>query len=99
MGRVMSLKPAPFPEPDPLIAEAVRDSWPRPDDRPLAVAVRDHLGGWLKDEDFAAAFGARGRPGYSPAVLALVTVLQQAENLTDRQAVLQAKRALDWKYL
>jgi transposase len=95
----MSLKPAPFPEPDPLIAEAVRDSWPRPDDQPLAVAVRDHLGGWLKDEDFAAAFGARGRPGYSPAVLALVTVLQMAENLTDRQAVLQAKRALDWKYL
>jgi transposase len=95
----MSLKPVPFPEPDPLIAAAVGDAWPRPDDRPLAVAVRDHLGEWLKDEDFAAAFGARGRPGYSPVVLALVTVLQQAENLTDRQAVLQAKRALDWKYL
>jgi transposase len=95
----MSLKPVPFPEPDPLIAEAVRDAWPRPDDQPLAVAVRDHLGGWLKDEDFASAFGARGRPGYSPAVLALVTVLQQAENLTDRQAAAQAKRALDWKYL
>jgi transposase len=95
----MSLRPVPFPEPDPLVAEAVRDAWPRPDDQPLAVAVRDHLGEWLKDGDFAAAFGARGRPGYSPAVLALVTVLQMAENLTDREAVLQAKRALDWKYL
>jgi transposase len=95
----MSMKPAPFPEPDPLIAEAVRDSWPRPDDQPLAVAVRDHLGEWLKDEDFAKAFGVRGRPGYSPVVLALVTVLQQAENLTDRQAVRHAKSRLDWKYL
>src|SRR5487761_1056913 len=99
MGRVMSMKPAPFPEPDPLIAEVVRDSWPRPNDRPLAVAVRDHLGEWLKDEDFAKAFGVRGRPGYSPVVLALVTVRQQAENLTDRQAVLHAKSRLDWKYL
>jgi transposase len=95
----MSLKPAPFPEPDPLIAEAVRDSWPRPDDQPLAVAVRDRLGEWLKDEDFAAAFGVRGRPGYSPVVLALVTVLQHVENLTDRQAVLQARSRLDWKYM
>jgi len=99
-GRVMSLKPVPLPEPDPLVAEAVRGSWPRPDDQPLAVAIRDRLGeGWLKDEDFAEAFGARGRPGYSPVVLALVTVLQQAENLADRQAVLQARSRLDWKYL
>ena len=95
----MSMKAAPFPEPDPQVAEVVRALWDRPDDQPLAVAVRDRLGEWLKDEDFAAAFGARGRPGYSPSVLALVTVLQKAENLTDRQAALQAKRALDWKYL
>jgi len=98
-GRVMSMKPAPFPEPDPQVAEAVRALWDRPGDQPLAVAVRDHLGGWLRDEDFASAFGVRGRPGYSPVVLALVTVLQQAENLTDRQAVLQVKSRLDWKYL
>jgi transposase len=97
-GRVMSMKPAPFPEPDPQVAAAVRAIWPRPDRQPLAVAVRDKLGGWLRDEDFAAAFGARGRPGWSPAVLALVTVLQHAENLTDRLAAENARRALDWKY-
>jgi hypothetical protein len=28
----------------------------------------------------------RGRPGWSPGRLALITVLQMAENLTDRQA-------------
>ena len=96
----MSLKPAPLPEPDPLIAEAVRVSWPRPDDQPLAVAIRDRMGGgWLKDEAFAPALGARGRPGYSPLVLALVTVLQYAEDLSDRETVLQVKSRVDWKYL
>ena len=54
--------------------------------RPLAVQIRDRLGQWLGDEEFAAAFGDRGKPGWSPSRLALVTVLQRAENLTDRLA-------------
>lgn len=36
--------------------------------------------------DFAAWYPADGRPGLSPARLALVSVLQYTENLTDRQA-------------
>ena len=32
--------------------------------RPLAVQVRDRPGQWLRDEEFAAAFGIRGRPGH-----------------------------------
>jgi hypothetical protein len=48
------------------------------------VQIRDRLGEWMGDEDFAAAFGTRGRPGWYPSRLALVTVLQRAENLTDR---------------
>ena len=37
-------------------------------------------------------------PGESPGVLSLVTVLQFAEDLTDRQAAAMAVRAIDWKY-
>jgi len=66
---------------------------------PLAVNVRDKMGEWLHDGDFAAAFGTRGRPGWSPSRLALVTVLQRAENLTDRMAAEQVRTRLDWKYL
>ena len=66
---------------------------------PLAVAVRDRLGEWLRDEGFAAAFGTRGRPGWPPSRLALVTVLQRAENLTDRMAAEEVRTRLDWKYL
>ncbi|MGW6413369.1 transposase [Streptomyces vinaceus] len=43
-------------------------------------------------------FGVRGAPGMSPGVLSLVTVLQFAEDLTDRQAAGMAVRAVDWKY-
>ncbi len=68
-------------------------------ERPLAVEVRDRLGQWLADEDFAAVFGVRGRPGWSPSRLALVTVLQRAERLTDRLAAGAVRARLDWKYL
>jgi transposase len=68
-------------------------------ERPLAVLIRDRLGEWLRDEDFAAAFGTRGKPGWSPSRLALVTVLQRAENLTDRRAADAVRTRIDWKYL
>ena len=67
--------------------------------RPLAVQIRDRLGEWLEDEEFAAAFGIRGRPGWSPSRLALVTILQRAENLTDRQAAEAVRTRIDWQYL
>ncbi len=65
----------------------------------LLALIRDRLGEWLRDGDFAAAFGARGKPGWSPSRLALVTVLQRAENLTDRRAAEAVRVRLDWKYL
>ena len=50
------------------------------------------------DEDFAAAFGS-GPTGLVPSRLALVTVLQRAENLTDRQAAESVRTRIDWQYL
>jgi hypothetical protein len=38
------------------------------------VQVCDQLGELLSDEEFADAFERRGRPGWSPGRLALVTV-------------------------
>jgi transposase len=64
----------------------------------LAIRLRDELGCWYEDADFAAAFPVRGKPGISPALLAMVTVLQFAENLTDRQAAGAVRGRLDWKY-
>jgi len=65
---------------------------------PLAVTVRDRLGEWLHDEDFAEAFGIRGRPGWAPSRLALVTVLQMADDLDDRAAADAVRERMSWKY-
>jgi transposase len=93
------MQPAAWPEPDPQIAAAIAAKYRGKRPRPLAVLIRDRLGQWLGDEAFAAAFGNRGRPGWSPSRLALVTVLQRAENLPDRQAAEAVRTRIDWQYL
>ena len=94
------MQPVAWPEPDPLIAAAITGMYgSRKIERPLAVAIRDRLGQWLADEDFAAAFGIRGKPGWPPSRLALVTILQRAEKLTDRLAAEAVRTRIDWKYL
>jgi hypothetical protein len=49
------------------------------------VAVRDRFGELFADAEFADSFAVTGPRGWSPGRLALVTVFQMAENLTDRQ--------------
>ena len=96
------MQPCPWPEPAPEIAAAISAMYrgKRGGGRevPLPVAVRDELGELFGDAEFAAAFGAEGRPGWSPGRLALITVLQRVENLTDRQAAETVRRDLSWKY-
>ncbi len=93
----MSVQPASWPQPSPQIAAAVSRMY-RGRRAPLAVVVRDELGELYADEAFTAAFGVRGRPGWSPGRLMLVTVLQYAEHLTDRQAAEAVRTRIDWKY-
>jgi len=93
----VSMQPSPWPEPDPQVTAAIKAIYRRKA-FPLAVQVRDMLGEVYADEQFAGLFGSRGRPGYSPGRLALVSVLQMAEKLTDRQAAEAAGRDLSWKY-
>jgi transposase len=93
----MSMQPMPWPEPAPEVVAAVRASYRRREP-PLPVTVRDRLGELFADAEFTAGFGRRGRPGWSPGRLALVTVLQMAENLTDRQAADAVRDKISWKY-
>lgn len=50
----------------------------------LAMRLADRLGAIYHDKEFAALFPPRGQPALSPGRLALVTVLQFAEGLSDR---------------
>lgn len=62
------------------------------------LSMRDKLGTIYTDELFADLFARRGQPAEAPWRLALVTVFQFAENLTDRQAADAVRSRIDWKY-
>jgi transposase len=63
------------------------------------LTLRDELSGIYDDRLFADLFPNVGQPAESPGRLALVTVLQFAEGLTDRQAADAVRSRIDWKYL
>ena len=91
----MSMQPKPWPEVPAGTAKVAKKAFGKGS---LPIRARDQLGAWCQDDDFAAAYGVRGAPGISPAQLAMVTVLQFTENLTDRQAADAVRGRLDWKY-
>src|SRR3954470_6948837 len=62
------------------------------------MQMRDVLGVIYDDATFRPLFAARGRPAESPWRLALVTVMQFAEGLSDRQAAEAVRARIDWKY-
>ncbi len=64
----------------------------------LAMRLRDGLGAVYQDEQFAKLYPVEGQPAYAPWRLAVVTVLQYVENLSDRQAANAVRERLDWKY-
>ncbi|MFF8828019.1 transposase [Streptomyces sp. NPDC015131] len=94
---VMSLRPEEWPEIPEATARVARAAAGRRE-APLGMQVRDQLGALFADAEFAEAFGRRGRRGWSPGRLAKVTVLQMAENLTDRAAAWRVRFDLSWKY-
>ena len=64
----------------------------------LYLKMRDELGTLYEDQDFAGLFPKRGQPALAPWRLALITIFQFVENLSDRQAAEQVRARIDWKY-
>ena len=50
------------------------------------LRVADELDAFVTDDDFASLFPAHGQPALAPWRLALVSILQFAERLSDLQA-------------
>jgi len=63
------------------------------------VLLRDRLGAVFADADFADLYPKLGQPAYAPWRLALVTLMQFREGLSDRQAADAVRGRIDWKYL
>ena len=60
--------------------------------------MRDELGVLFEDSDFVELFPRRGQPAFPPWRLALITVMQFLENLSDRQPADAVRSRIDWKY-
>jgi transposase len=60
--------------------------------------MRDLLGPLYEDQHFATLFPPQGQPAFAPWRLALVTIMQFAEGLSDRQAAEAVRVRLDGKY-
>ena len=65
----------------------------------MYLRLHEELGSIYEDEAFAELFPTRGQPAEAPWRLALVTVLQFVEGLSDRQAADAVRARIDWKYL
>jgi transposase len=91
----MSLQTRPIsPIPD-LTARIARRAFRKGN---VYMQMRDVLGTFFTDDQFADLYPADGQPAYAPWRLALVCVMQFAENLTDRQAADAVRSRIDWKY-
>ena len=65
----------------------------------LVMSIRDELGIIYKDEQLKALYTSkRGQPAWSARRLAMITVMQYIEDLTDTQAAQAVRGRIDWKY-
>ena len=62
------------------------------------LTVRDELGPIFSDLDFVSLFSQTGQPAVPPWRLALITLMQFRENLSDRQTADAVRSRIDWKY-
>lgn len=76
-------------------ARVARQAFPKGN---VYMRMRDELGPLYRDSEFAELFSNCGPQGVPPGLLALVTVMQYAEGLSDRQAAEQVRARIDWKY-
>jgi transposase len=91
----MSLKALSIPPVPEETARVAHAAFPRGN---LFMQVRDTLGTIYTDEAFADLFPTHGQPALAPWRLALVTIFQFMEGLTDRQAADAVCDRVAWKY-
>ena len=82
----------PIPETTACIARA---AFPKGN---IYMKMRDELGVFWQDQDFARLYPSRGQSAVAPWRLALVTIMQYIEGLSDRQAANAVRARIDWKY-
>ncbi|GEO42634.1 hypothetical protein SAE02_67820 [Skermanella aerolata] len=64
----------------------------------VAMRLREEFDALYRDEDFQALYPNRGQPALVPWRLALITIFQFFEHLSDRQAADAVRARIDWKF-
>jgi transposase len=91
----MSMRPSPI---EPVPEETARIARAAFCKGNLLMRIRDEIGVLYGDQMFASLYDARGQLAIAPWRLALVTVFQFLENLSDRQAAEAVRGRIDLKY-
>src|ERR671932_127684 len=91
----MSLRPVPIGEIPTETVRVARAAFPK---GTVVMRLRDEFSELYRDEDFSRFYPKRGQPAFAPWRLALVTVLQFLEHLSDRQAAEAVRGRIEWKY-
>jgi transposase len=91
----MSLQAQPIPRIPEATAKIARRAFRKGN---IYMQMRDLLGTFFSDDLFTDLYPPDGQPAYAPWRLALVSVMQFAENLSDRQAADDVRARIDWKY-
>ncbi len=91
----MSLDPVLYYALPEATARVARAAFPKGN---VYMRMHDAFGALYHNPSFAPLFSARGRPAIAPARLALVTVMQYVEGLSDQQAAEAVRGRIDWKY-
>jgi transposase len=60
--------------------------------------MRDEFGALFADNEFVTLFPTRGQPAEAPWRLAMVTIMQYVEDVSDRRAADAVRSRIDWKY-
>ena len=79
----MSLHPQQLGEIPPETIRVAHLAFPKGN---IYLRMRDELGVFYEDQFFSSLFSLRGQPALAPWRLALITIMQFVEGLTDRQA-------------
>ena len=78
----MTLKPILIPAVPEMTQTVAQAAFPKGN---VYMQMRDELGSIYTDDLFANLYSSEGQPGWSLCRLALVTILQFSENLSDQQ--------------
>ena len=91
----MCLHPELIPPVPEITARVAKAAFPKGN---RYMRLRDELGVFYNDEEFAELYPDRGQSALAPWRLVMILIMQFSENLSDRQAADAVRGRIDWKY-